>query len=236
MTRERRNDANTIGELKREANAAIADVKDHARKMMHRAIDAGRALLKVEKLLKHGEWLPWLKANFNAKPRMAQYCMLLAALVEYMPDMADRVDEFTIMAALDMLRSEYIRRQQARALTAASYTSEWNRLRRAEGSLLQRARDGLGEEHWKLWLSAIALTPERAEEVIEAAEFIPRNGDPVPSPSPGLLDLKLGLPMHPGDDARANIETPRNAQWFRISRKNVQRAINGATHHDGEPT
>ena len=43
------------------------------------AIKAGEALIEAKKLVKHGDWLPWLRANCKLSERTAQLYMRIAA-------------------------------------------------------------------------------------------------------------------------------------------------------------
>lgn len=55
---------------------AVAAVRTAA----ERAIEAGHALLEAKSLVKHGEWLPWLKQHARISERSAQFYMKIAKL------------------------------------------------------------------------------------------------------------------------------------------------------------
>jgi hypothetical protein len=62
-------------ELGQEVRAA----EDAARDAVSHAIRAGELLIEAKSLVKHGEWLPWLDANFPGSERTAQTWMRLAS-------------------------------------------------------------------------------------------------------------------------------------------------------------
>jgi hypothetical protein len=64
--------AERINAEHRACEGAVRSAVDHA-------INAGEMLAEVKAGLGHGEWLPWLEANFQATPRVAQTYMKLAA-------------------------------------------------------------------------------------------------------------------------------------------------------------
>jgi Protein of unknown function (DUF3102) len=54
-------------------------VLDAAKTAAERAIEAGRALIEAKALVKHGEWLPWLREHCQLPERTAQLYMKIAA-------------------------------------------------------------------------------------------------------------------------------------------------------------
>ena len=72
--------SNRLPALAAEILKAHADVQDAAKTALERAIAAGHALIEAKALVKHGEWLPWLRENCTAlSERSAQDYMRLAA-------------------------------------------------------------------------------------------------------------------------------------------------------------
>jgi hypothetical protein len=65
-------------ELRQEVEAAELAWRD----AVGHAIRAGELLTEAKAQVKHGEWLPWLEANFPGAPRTAQDYMRLAANAE----------------------------------------------------------------------------------------------------------------------------------------------------------
>ncbi|QKC83943.1 DUF3102 domain-containing protein [Mesorhizobium sp. NZP2077] len=53
---------------------------DAAKTAAERAIEAGHALIEAKSLVKHGEWLPWLKGHCHISERSAQFYMKIAKL------------------------------------------------------------------------------------------------------------------------------------------------------------
>ena len=70
---------NRLPVLALEIRKAHADVHEAAKTAAQRAIDAGRALIEAKELLKHGQWLPWLREHCALSERTAQLYMRIAA-------------------------------------------------------------------------------------------------------------------------------------------------------------
>jgi hypothetical protein len=70
--------SNRLPTLAAEIRKAHADVQDAAKTAAQRAIDAGHALTEAKALLRHGEWLPWLRENCALAERTAQLYMQIA--------------------------------------------------------------------------------------------------------------------------------------------------------------
>jgi hypothetical protein len=64
--------ADELGQEVRAAEEAWRDAVGHA-------IRAGELLTEAKQLVKHGEWGPWLKANYHGSERTARLYMRLAA-------------------------------------------------------------------------------------------------------------------------------------------------------------
>jgi hypothetical protein len=73
-----RTGANRLPILAAEIRKAHADVQDAAKLAAERAIACGHALLEAKDLVKHGEWLPWLREHCAMPPRTAQLYMQVA--------------------------------------------------------------------------------------------------------------------------------------------------------------
>lgn len=69
---------NRLSVLAEEIRAAHAGVQTAAQQAAEYAIAAGKALIEAKALVKHGEWLPWLKANCGFAERTAQLYMRIA--------------------------------------------------------------------------------------------------------------------------------------------------------------
>jgi hypothetical protein len=91
----------TPPELARIANREHALVIRAARSMAEHAIRAGQALQGVKDQLAHGEWGPWLRANFEGSERTAQDYMRLARY----PQRAADMEEPSIRQALKAIRA-----------------------------------------------------------------------------------------------------------------------------------
>jgi len=70
--------SNRLTVLAADIVAAHNDVLAFEAKATERAIGAGKLLIEAKDSLKHGQWLPWLKANFAFSERTAQRYIRLA--------------------------------------------------------------------------------------------------------------------------------------------------------------
>ncbi len=97
LDRPKRNLPTIATELRSEVEAAELAWQD----AVSHAIRAGELLTEAKSRVKHGEWLPWLEANFPGSPRSAQGYMRLAENAED----ARRVSHLGIKGALRELAS-----------------------------------------------------------------------------------------------------------------------------------
>lgn len=72
--------SNRLPVLAAEIKIAHAGVNSAAKVAAEHAIEAGRALIEAKALLKHGEWLPWLKEHVGFSDRTAQIYMKIVRL------------------------------------------------------------------------------------------------------------------------------------------------------------
>jgi hypothetical protein len=70
--------SNRLPILAAEIRKAHADIQDAAKTAAERAISAGHALIEAKGLVKHGEWLSWLREHCALSERTAQLYMKLA--------------------------------------------------------------------------------------------------------------------------------------------------------------
>jgi hypothetical protein len=68
-----------IETLKEMANEAAEQVENNAKLTVQKAADCGRYLTAIKEQLEHGEWLPWLGANWDYSPSTAVRYMDIAA-------------------------------------------------------------------------------------------------------------------------------------------------------------
>jgi Protein of unknown function (DUF3102) len=71
---------NRLAVLAAEVRTAHAGVLDAAKTVAERSVEAGKALIEAKSLVKHGEWLPWLKDHCQISERTAQLYMHVAKL------------------------------------------------------------------------------------------------------------------------------------------------------------
>jgi hypothetical protein len=72
----------TVAELAAVANRQHELAREAGEEMIMHAFAAGEALIAVKAQLQHGEWLPWLAANFSASEDTAQLYMRVARNTE----------------------------------------------------------------------------------------------------------------------------------------------------------
>lgn len=70
--------ANRLPILAAEIRQTHADVQEAAKTAAQRALDAGHALVEAKALVRHSEWLPWLRENCALAERTAQLYMKIA--------------------------------------------------------------------------------------------------------------------------------------------------------------
>ncbi len=70
--------SNRLPILAAEIRCAHADVQGAAKTAAERAIAAGHALVEAKMLVKHGQWLPWLREHCALAERTAQLYMKIA--------------------------------------------------------------------------------------------------------------------------------------------------------------
>jgi Protein of unknown function (DUF3102) len=71
--------SNRLPVLAAEIRRAHADLQEAAKTAAEHAITAGHALIEAKGLLKHGEWLPWLREHCALAERTAQLYMKIAS-------------------------------------------------------------------------------------------------------------------------------------------------------------
>jgi hypothetical protein len=95
------------GELSPPELADVAN-REHALAMqslgsaVHHAIVAGQALIKAKKMQSHGDWLPWLAANFDGSDSIANRYMRVARNQARVPDL----DSTSLRKALEAISKD----------------------------------------------------------------------------------------------------------------------------------
>ena len=87
-----------LDKLAVEINREHSKVEKYMSQAVTHAIAAGERLIEAKSLVKHGEWLPWLKSNFGGSESIAQFYMQLARNPEHVRDLK------TIREALKVTR------------------------------------------------------------------------------------------------------------------------------------
>jgi Protein of unknown function (DUF3102) len=91
---------NRLPVLAAEIRRAHADVQEAAKTAAEHAITAGHALIEAKELVKHGEWLPWLKEHCALAERTAQLYMKIAKSGLNSATVADLGLKFAVNALL----------------------------------------------------------------------------------------------------------------------------------------
>jgi hypothetical protein len=79
----------SLSDLAQTANREHELAREHGLAMVEHAIRAGEALLEAKAQVKHGEWLPWLDANFDASERTARGYMAIASNRQRVADLEE---------------------------------------------------------------------------------------------------------------------------------------------------
>lgn len=98
-------DGLALPELATLANEAHARANEAGRSMVTHAIEAGDALTQAKQQVSHGDWRPWLEANFDGSERTAQDYMRIAR--SNAQSSAGLINgESTILGALKAIRAQ----------------------------------------------------------------------------------------------------------------------------------
>lgn len=88
------------------ANMAAEQVEKSARSMVQHADRAGRALLEAKSRLPHGNWMPWLGANFDQSISLANKYMAIASNSECIPNLLEAPNITQAMRMITEAREE----------------------------------------------------------------------------------------------------------------------------------
>lgn len=88
------------------ANSAAEQVENSARSMVQHADRSGRALLAAKAQLEHGDWLPWLGANFDQSISLANKYMAIASNSERIPNLKEAPSITQAMRMITEAREE----------------------------------------------------------------------------------------------------------------------------------
>lgn len=92
-----------LATLAKQINAAHKACEESVRGSFARAAEAGDLLVKVKEQLSHGEWLPWLKKNFDGSHKTASGYMIVASRLPELEANLKRDSNLSIRAAIKML-------------------------------------------------------------------------------------------------------------------------------------
>jgi hypothetical protein len=90
--------AGRINKHHRDVNTAVGRALNHARM-------AGKLLAEAKPKVRHGEWLPWLEANFQGSERVAQMYMRVYSCWEEIEANTKSVSDLTLSEALSSIES-----------------------------------------------------------------------------------------------------------------------------------
>jgi hypothetical protein len=91
---------NWLPVLAADIKAAVADARRHASQSVAAAIRVGEYLIEAKRLVKHGEWLPWLTVHVDISDRMARHYMRLAKHKEMINPKSETVPDLTLRGAI----------------------------------------------------------------------------------------------------------------------------------------
>ena len=167
-----------IAKPRRELNVIASELQAALRREAEEVINIGNLLVEAKEQVKHGEWLPWLKANFGLSIRSAQNYMAVARFAAKYATVAHlRLRP----SALYLLASETLTSDEIEAVLRAAETEWVDYERAAEIMNSLRWRDTTTEE-------ARAEEERQAEEAQSEAEETltgpPPELPPAPEPEP----------------------------------------------------
>ena len=90
---------NWLPVLAADIKAAVADARRHASQSVAAAIRVGEYLIEAKRLVKHGEWLPWLTVHVDISDRMARHYMRLAKHKEMINPKSETVSDLILRGA-----------------------------------------------------------------------------------------------------------------------------------------
>ncbi len=96
----------TLGDLAVRINAKNDMVITALHSALGYALNAGDLLIEAKRLLKHGQWLPWLAANCSIPPRTVSHYMALAKHRAEFCDENGNLLPISVRHALDVLHPE----------------------------------------------------------------------------------------------------------------------------------
>lgn len=85
-------------------NEHHAQAEHHAREAVNHAMACGEALLTAKELVKHGEWLDWLKVNTTVSERTSRNYMRLASHRDQIEAKRKHVADLSVRGAIELLK------------------------------------------------------------------------------------------------------------------------------------
>ena len=67
----------TLKDIAKDANREWDLFQTESHNAVQRAVKCGKLLVEAKERVEHGDWLPWLQANFHGSERHARVCMQL---------------------------------------------------------------------------------------------------------------------------------------------------------------
>ena len=158
----------TLAELAVQINDEHHQAKEAMNDGLQHALEAGRLLLQAKKRCNHGDWLQWIKTNFEGSERTAQAYMRVAQHYPKLNGKAQRVADLTFRGALSAVASNSItiaRRTPTEQRTAINAWEKNPRCKNAHQAVIQADRIRAGQR------SAAASDPA----VMQVLDGIPTN-------------------------------------------------------------
>lgn len=156
-----------------------ATVLEHAESGLRHAINAGEMLSEVKASLNHGEWLPWLRENFEGTPRYAQMFMKLAVNRDRLN--TKRLSHLSISGALRELEPPE-EPEPEEELSVADHLERANEYHRKAQESKSHARDSFqkAQSHMKQWARGLEEEERRLKESygqMPVDEYLQRSND-----------------------------------------------------------
>jgi hypothetical protein len=208
---------NRLPVLAEEVREALAGVREAAKAGTEFAIEAGRALIEAKSLLRHGEWLPWLRQHCRLPERTAQLYMHIASLVDDRGLKSATVADLGIRFLGKMKQSGVIR---------------------SPGYDPFASRDEEGIRQWLLFM-LFGAHPQHVEWVLQKQFKTPEEwlgeegtkwrriwGNPKPEVGPGFLMRWSAFQVEHAADSIADVEAALNrfhadpdvTEWLKTGR------------------
>lgn len=172
--------SNSLTDLAARIRAEHEGAQAAVRRGIEHAMAAGDMLIEAKKLLKHGQWLPWLRDHCEMPDRTARHYMRLARGRKRIESEIGNVADFTVTGAVAFLSTNESNRTAAQffavlriddevfditELTRSSYDAAVK-----TGAALIKIKTACGDDEWTTYLNASHMPATAAHRLIFVAE------------------------------------------------------------------